>query len=178
MHNETGLLYSPLSPEAYTRYSEKMGGRFGVGRELAFEGRRPQWNLYWLSDPAVDHFLDDEAAWQSAPAIDFKLFQACCKAAYAQKVGDTQLYSMLTMLTPEKLVEAIKANPHKHLAPFKLRGAAWLDMMQERAQKFRGAVAFVGNVQHVAFGKKVTNAKFETRTPGSATIMPFALRRI
>jgi hypothetical protein len=170
------LLYSPQPPIAYTRVCAELG-RVGIGVEMQREDMRAQWNLYWLSDPALDNFLADDDQWQTAATIDTELMMACCKAT-RQQVGGELLSRLLLSLTPEDLVERVLAHDYTHLHPFQLRGNAWILAIRQRSQMFRGALREEGSVVYAAFAKRPTDLKIATTPTRSATIMTLASRKM
>lgn len=148
-----GLLYSPRLPMDYTRLSPK-GYRFGIGRELSFEGRRAWWNLYWLSDPTVDYFLDDEVTWAKRNSnVNNKMLSACAKAI-RQKLGNSVLSDLLLNLKPTQFVQRVKDNPHSHLHPYKCLGEEWLRAIEKRSCLFPGVFGKADKVIYTNFGKK------------------------
>lgn len=173
--DKESLLYSPHEPGAYTRVGSD-GLAYGIGRELSFEGRRAWWNLYWLSDPAVDCFLDDEEAWaKSAEGVSHEMLTACAKAA-KQKLGKVMLGSLLHTLKPTELIQRVKDNPHTHLAPYKLAGKTWLKTIEERSRLFRGVLSEMDKVVYVSFGKKAADLKVEEKPMGLAAVIPLSFR--
>jgi hypothetical protein len=151
-------------------------GPVGIGAEMDRPDMRAQWNMYWLSDPAVDQFLVDDEQWLTAPTIDIPLMMACC-ASVRQKLGGEPLARLLLSLNPQRLVLRIKSQPHEHLAPFKLVGAPWLATIESRAGLFRGAVSQSGSVVEVSFARRPSDLKIETAPERSATIMTLASRK-
>lgn len=177
MNKVQPTLYSPHPPEAYTRPDNDIDtpGLCGVGLEFCAPERRAAWNLYWLSDPAVDNFLLAEAEWACSKGIDFDLMSACLQAMQ-QDLGGVPMKALLSEGTAGEFAEHLRRHPHKHLAPHKLRGETWLMTVGERAANARGALILHGNLYNVNFTRKpglVTDATVE---PISATIMPLALR--
>jgi len=177
--NTESKLYSPWPPEHYTRPdTDNAPYTVGVGREFLEPGRRPAWNLYWLSDPAVDHFLLADTEWASAEPIDMKLLAACFQAT-RQVVRGSPLHELLTTLTPMDFARFLRIAPKAEveaLEPFKLRGAAWLMTLTERAAGARGVLVTEGNVTTGNFTRKPSLVADETAAPTSAKIMPLALR--
>ncbi len=137
-------LYSPHRPEAYTQYD------MGVGREFIGLECRAAWNLYWLSDPAVDSFLTPEGP----DGIRLDVFKAAFLDS-KQRVGKHELATLMLHMPASAAVTLIKASPHKHLALFKLDGAGWLRTIVERAGQVRGVSAVAGNISFVSFSRKI-----------------------
>lgn len=155
--------YSPAAPEQYSRECPSLG-RIGIGAELSTPEHLPLWNLYWLSEPRVDDLLNGGGS-----KLDMKMFRACGKALW-QTVGGRFVHELTAELSSGAFADALLADPHEHLAPFKLRGQAWLDTVQSRARLFRGVVREEGTVSYVRFaGRPVTTLSH------SAKIMPLAL---
>jgi hypothetical protein len=144
------LLYSPHPPDAYTRPCCELD-KVGIGVEMSGPERLPQWNLYWLSDAALDDFLVDYATWRRATeTIDLKMLEACF-AATKQKLGGKLVEDLLRSLTPVEFVAYVKGHRHRHLGPYKLRGPAWLALIEQRSKQFRGVLAKSGNVFRTNF---------------------------
>lgn len=141
--NEELQLYSPHRPEAYTQ------GGLGVGREFIGRECRAAWNLYWLSDPAVDSFLRPTGP----EGIRLDVFKAAFLTS-AQEAGGRKLAEILVQQSALQAVEFIKSHPHRHLALFELDGAGWLRTMLDRVGHLRGMSAVAGNVSFVSFGRK------------------------
>lgn len=161
------VLYSPLSPESYSRPCRDLG-RAGIGAELAGLEYRALWNLYWLSDPALDTFI---SGWGDGPRLNLKMLSAC-GAALKQKSAGFLIRDMLLTTTPDDFVQhvCLRRAHHAHLVPFKLVGARWLETIRQRAGMYRGLVKETGNIVYAQFGKKPS-----VTTPGqSAIIMPIA----
>jgi hypothetical protein len=169
------MLYSPRTPMDYTRVNED-GLPFGIGRELAGEGRRAWWNLYWLSDPAVDEFLQSEEVWLAGDVlISFDLVKACALSV-KQELGGRPMAELLVTLTPTQFLAHLEAHSYEHLEVFKVGGAGWLRTARDRAGLYRGSVSEDGKVVYASFGRKVADEKVEQSFSGSATIMPLSLR--
>lgn len=169
------MLYSPYPPSHYTRPCSEIG-RVGIGTEMACAGARAPWNLFWLSEPAVDHFLDDQAAWATAEPINLDMlaaaFEACTQRLEGMLVGD------LIMSSPApEFVRVVKWGNHRHLAPYRLRGEEWLRTIDERSKLYRGVVGHTGTVAYLNFRQRPPDLKEETRRSGSATIMTLAFRK-
>jgi hypothetical protein len=168
-------LYSPRPPAAYTRPCEHLG-QVGIGAEMERAEVRPQWNLYWLSEPRLDFFLNDITVWQAAPSIDPELLVACFKAV-TQQLGGSVMRDLLLKLSPVEFVARVKSSPHKHLAPYVLRGPLWTQTIERRAALFRGALASDGSIVHANFGRKAVDEKVETKPASPARIMTLAFRK-
>jgi hypothetical protein len=165
MQNQA-LLYSPYLPEIYSRPCSD--GRAGIGYELRSVASRPLWNLYWLSEPRLDEFL------KGGPSslIDFQMYGAC-KVALEQTVCGEFVRDLVLGLPASVFVQRVKANPHQHLAPYELRGRAWLHALVKRASAARGVQREDANVLYAGFGGRAP-----VTTPGhSARIMTLALRK-
>lgn len=170
------LLYSPHPPAHYTRPCAVLG-RVGIGAEMDRPEVRPQWNLFWLSEPKLDSFLGNNVTWQTAPNIDAELLAACYEAV-RQPVDGALLGELLVFMPPPDFVKYLRGRRYDHLAPFKLRGEAWLKTMEERAKTFRGTVAKDGKVTYINFAPKQLDEKEQTKPKRSARIMTLALRKI
>jgi hypothetical protein len=170
---QSEMLYSPHPPMSYSR-DDGEGQNIGVGRELAGEDRRAWWNLYWLSDPAIDFFLKVGADWNAAPSISFDMVLAAAKTVNKQKLGGEMIAPMLLTLTPTAFVQRLRQHKHDHLYVAKVHGPGWLDLVSERAQGYRGSVSTEGKVAFVNFGRKPVDQKVQQPILGSATIMPLA----
>lgn len=154
--DKEGLLYSPHPPIAYSVMDPK-GYRFGIGRELSSEGRLAWWNLYWLSDPAVDRFLDDaEARSKEIGGVSLEMVTACAEAT-KQNLGKFVLGDLLITLKPTELIQRVKDNPHSHLAPYKLAGEAWVKTIEERSRLSRGVLSKTDGVVYANFGKNAAD---------------------
>lgn len=157
------LLYSPRPPEAYSRRCGEVG-LVGVGIELSGEECRAAWNLYYLSDPAVDSFL---TGWGSGPSLDIEMLRACMRAQH-QKLGGEIVRDVVLREPAPVFAQLVASRPHKHLAPYRLGREKWLATITARAGHYRGLVAIQGNLITGSFGRKMT------KPPGSAIIMPLS----
>lgn len=162
-----GLLYSPLPPEAYSRKCEKDGST-GIGYQMRNPEQRALWNLYWLSEPRLDEFLNGGPF----SRLDFKMYTAC-KKALEQQSGGRLLADLVQSLAPPVFAEHIASNEHKDLEPFKLGGVAWLKGIRARAEVFRGIVSAQGNAYFVRFTPKLG----VTAPAESAKIMTLAFTK-
>ena len=169
------LTYSPRPPEAYSRPCSELG-RVGIGFEMRAPERRAGWNLYWLSDPALDDFIAGDVAWAAGEPIDMRILQACVKAT-KQEAGSELVGELLLRLKPTAFVQRLHETGYKHLAPYRLRRDAWIKTISARANLFRGLVVREGTVHHVQFGQGVSQKKDETAAPISATIMTLEFRK-
>lgn len=141
--------YSPLPPEDYS-YSAPCNQRAGIGYEMSTPEERAAWNLYWMSDPAIDDLalLEPKGA-----QLDYKML-ARCYEALDQELGGFKVRELLETLTPTAFVERVKANDHKHLAPYAFAGEAWLRTIGERARAPRGLIEQVGKVFYAQFRRR------------------------
>lgn len=144
---QTMKQFSPRPPEDYSVQTVE-DGPIGVGFELRRPEHRALWNLYWLSEPRLDEFL------QGGPTsvLNFDMYKAC-RAALSQVVDGVPLETLLDRLSPTQL--AAKLEGATHLEPFKLGGAAWLDTVRARSATVRGVVREQAGVVHVNFSRKV-----------------------
>ncbi len=122
------IRYSPHPPEAYSRVDRD--GRFGAGLEFVGSQYLPWWNLYWLSEPALDALMLPEDEWLAAPPMDPRLPQATAEAL-AQTLGGVPMQTLLTR-PPSVFLQRLKGSPHTHLEPYKLLGAAWVARVGDR----------------------------------------------
>lgn len=159
-------LYSPLPPEAYSRPSGK--GRAGVGFELRAPAARPLWNLYWLSEPKLDEFLTGGPR----SLIDLRLVRAC-RLALDQAVAGKLVGEWMHHYHPIAFAGALQSK-HKHLEPYKLLGAQWVEIVSARAWICRGLVAANGPVHYANFGGKEVDV---TLAGNSARIMTLAFKK-
>jgi hypothetical protein len=167
------LIYSPRPAEEYSRLAAD-GERLGVGAELASLDHRALWNLYWLSDDAVDSFID--GTWEQSPRINFRMVGACGKALN-RSVGGVSVREVVLMLNPIELLERFAANAAdvKRLPPYRLAGQAWLDTLTRRCGLFRGVAKVEGSVIYAQFGRSQKDNV--TGAARSAKIMPLALTK-
>jgi hypothetical protein len=126
-----GIRYSPYPPERYSREDES--GRFGVGLEFVDEQFLPWWNLYWLSEPAVDALMLPDNEWHASKPCDLRLPEVTAEAL-GQKLGGVPLQALLRQ-PAHVFLQQLKASPHKHLKPYKLLGEAWTTCVLERGAK-------------------------------------------
>ena len=151
---ELGLCYSLHPPGSYTRVDPNEGYTIGIGREFALHllsqpaHALAAWNLYWLSDPLVDRLLVEP--FDPGSGINLEMCAACWRAI-PQTVGDRTLQDLLVHMRPAELVQHIRAHPHGHLEPYKLKAEEWIATISVRSQEYRGIHAREGNVVHVTF---------------------------
>jgi hypothetical protein len=165
------LVYSPKGPQEYSRPTVD-GWRAGIGAELAGEEHRALWNLYWLSDEALDCFLTD---WDAGALPDLEMLAACGKAL-DQQAGGEMIRGLVLTLTPAEFVAHILKHDCKHLAPYRYAGWSWLKLLQARAELYRGVAKVEGSVVYANFGGRSQNQGVTT-SGRSATIMPLALKK-
>lgn len=167
------LLYSPRLPQEYSRPTSE-GYRAGIGAELQGDEHRALWNLYWLSDEAVDSFIGD---WENGPRINMKML-AACGTALGQNSGGLLVRDLVLSSNPKDLVQHLLLHKHyyEHLAPYRLAGWSWVLSIQERSNFFRGVLSTDGSVVYANFGG--ASQKESVTAPGhSAKIMPLALKK-
>jgi hypothetical protein len=167
-NQQAAVLYSPLPPEDYSRPCPDLG-RAGIGAELSSDEHRAVWNLYFLSDPALDGFI---SGWETSARVNMKMLAACGKAL-SQKLDGYTVRELVLVRSPQGFVEHVMRAKHTHLAPYRLAKAKWVETIRARAQLYRGSVKQEGTVVFVNFGQRPTQAVV-TSAPESAKIMPLA----
>lgn len=163
------VLYSPQPPQDYSRPCPDLG-RAGIGAELSGKGHRALWNLYFLSDPALDGFV---RGWETSPRLNLKMLAACGKAL-GQELDGYAVRELVLVRSPQGFVEHLMRAEHAHLAPYRLAKAAWVRTVQARAQLYRGSLKQQGTVVYANFGQRPTQAPV-TMSGQSAIIMTLAL---
>lgn len=163
-------LYSPFPPLEYSRLCPQVG-RVGVGVELSAPEDRAAWNLYYLSDPGVDSFVNE---WDAGPGPDLEMLSACSRAL-GQSLSGRFVSTWLAELPSREFAMLLSGASCHHLAPYVLRGNAWVETVKSRAALFRGLVRAEGSVKYAQFaGRPITKV---TRPSDSAIIMPLSLRK-
>lgn len=144
------ICYSPQPPEAYARN--------GVGHGLWCEGRLKEWNICWLSFPAVDSYLNPSSDIQGiVDAVNPAHWGAVMSVG--QGTWDKVFPGLSTALRlpPAQFLKHLLDGPYTMIAPYKYMGAEWIATVQERVEEsqpgaFVAAPVAVGNVIYAKFG--------------------------
>lgn len=160
-------LYSPFPPEAYSRPCGK--GHAGIGYELRALEARPLWNLFWLSEPKLDEFLEGGPR----SLIDMRVLTACRRALEQDLAGRAVKAWMVGH--PMLFAGALKRpRAAKQLVPYKIFGAQWVETVMSRAQECRGRIFTDGVIEYANFGGRPYDV---TLAGNSAKIMTLAFKK-
>lgn len=128
------LCYSPYPPHQY--------GKGPLGHGPFCQGDLQQWNLIWISCPAVDQYVQPKAkAWDIARAIPGH-FLADSIAALRGK-NCLRLFPKLReslMLPPLQFIQEVQTMKYQHM-PMYLSDPMWLHTIQVRAVQASGDTA-------------------------------------
>lgn len=145
------ICYSPQPPEAYSRD--------GVGHGLWCENKLREWNICWLSFPAVDGWLDP-CMKPMAVVESIDATQWGSVASIGQGTWDKLFPGLSAALRqpPAVFLKHLLDGPYHITAPFKILGDTWIETVQRRVEEsqpgvFVAAPVAVGNVIYAKFGR-------------------------
>lgn len=144
------ICYSPRPPEAYSRG--------GVGHGLWCENRLTEWNVCWVSFPAVDQYLNPSADLRGiVDSINPQHWGAVLSIGQGTWDGVFPGLRGALRQPPAVFLKHLLEGPFHLIAPYKILGDTWIATVQARVEEsqpgaFVAAPVTVGNVIYAKFG--------------------------
>lgn len=143
------MIYSPLPRTSYMREVSETNTKTGIASS-GFLDAPGVWNLFYLSEPKVDEYLEWAKGRTDSPEPDASVMVWLCSLTC--KVVP-ELAEALETLPAAEIPSFIRKIPgYESLSIYKELQENWFNIMSERAKPKRGILGQVGNVLKVDFG--------------------------